>query len=768
MNLRNYVMKSALWIELKNLIVKNKVEYVSFDIFDTLLRRNCEKPTDIFERIGTKAIVNGLPINTDPTSFMNSRIYFEKKARLSSTNEDVTLDEIYNCSPYNSDTQSKLKKIELQLEDEALYADPIMKVVLSELQNYNVKIILISDMYLSREFLNTQIKAKLPHFTFKHLFVSSDAMVTKTTGNMFLYVVDKLAISAEKIVHIGDNRIADYQRSKEYGLLSILYNVPEWIEKALSREKTYPSIYENEINDARRTAALLMPQHLNHEQQISYLNGAFIHGPPITGFVRWINREYKKQSVKQLLFLMREGEIYKNAYDYLFSDKDLKSTLFYTSRKATFLPSVNPDNIMESLASVLVRKNYTVKNLLNDLQIDNNESNKFKEILDIQVSEMIQSESTFFDLETVITSNLGKIKKLIADKKSAFNLYLGDTLTSDKFALVDYGAGGTINLQFNQATTTKPVLHLLFTASERAYNKADEIAFSSFLPFKNSHRSYLNALHRTPEIFEYFLTGKSNTTLDYELDNSKYKVDLCEKTPTKRKLSIIEAFNEGVQNYLLISRNAKLAEHSLSAREASLFTLSRQVQFPTLVEADFLGSLEHDDNFGSDSTYTIIKEKELNSVQQSGLYKFWSNHLNFKDNEGNPMVWPQGVITKVKDDFISKDIHLINENTHKHIDKIQEICSVLTDENIDRVSIYGAGEFFDELELYLNALDIKIEFLIDKKAYFTTFKKRRYVVKSPEQAANTDLPIILASEKFVDEMIETINRFNISPHIIRA
>ena len=100
MNLHDLYLNSEISAEI-DLIFKNKeVKVVSFDIFDTLLRRKCGAPTDIFTLVAKTAIERNIPIKSDPETFRNSRIFFEKKARLQSPYQDITLPEIYACSPY--------------------------------------------------------------------------------------------------------------------------------------------------------------------------------------------------------------------------------------------------------------------------------------------------------------------------------------------------------------------------------------------------------------------------------------------------------------------------------------------------------------------------------------------------------------------------------------------------------------------------------------------------------------------------------------------
>ena len=60
---------------------------VSFDIFDTLLKRNVGRPSDVFSVMEYA--------NSDLMGFKNARIFAEQEARKESQYEEVTLNEIY-------------------------------------------------------------------------------------------------------------------------------------------------------------------------------------------------------------------------------------------------------------------------------------------------------------------------------------------------------------------------------------------------------------------------------------------------------------------------------------------------------------------------------------------------------------------------------------------------------------------------------------------------------------------------------------------------
>lgn len=764
MSLSDFYLNSDFRIKILNAIKNDAIEFVSFDIFDTLVRRNCNKPSDIFTRIAEKAILEGILINCDSDSFRNSRIYFEKKARLNSTNQDVTLHEIYANSPYPKKTQQALIEIEKRAELESLSLDPIAYRLVAEVSK-SKKIIAISDMYLDSSFISGLLSKLLPKIHFSQIFISSETKLTKASGDMYSHVLNELKINAKNLIHIGDNVKSDFNNAIEMGIKAFHYNSPSWLERAFKRENIFQNKYSTFIQKARVTASLLSPNNYSHEETMAFLNGCAIHAPTIVGFVKWIRKESELRGIEKHLFLMREGEIYKRIFDYFFEKSN--SEILYASRKATYLPSISTEELNKEISEVLSRKNYTVKNLAQDLYLPTQM---------IETLESIAGEEIQF-----ITSDIQKAKKLrealeqseiqilekIQDKKAIFKAYTKEHLNGQLPALIDFGAGATINYQITKALEEPAIHHFLFYATDRAYSRTHKLSLSSFLPLNDDTRKNINYLYRSPEIFEFFLVGKNTTTLDYEKVNDTIKPILCTNKTSPYNKKLIDAFNHGVDCYIAATNAFDHDEGSVEARLAAISVLTRQVTFPTLEEVQFLGDLGHNDNFGADSQYKIIEEEEINQVSKLGIHEFWKEHKTYKGTLSHRITWPHGLITKLEHDYLAKNVFLLEENEHKHAESLLKIAAQLPPLRNKTAIVYGAGEFFDELEILLDSENIKIEFLIDKKATLGSFTKRNYKVISPENAKKMNKNnIIVASEAFLDEIKQNINSLNICNGVI--
>lgn len=96
-------------------------DVVSFDIFDTLLYRTVQTPTDVF-RLMEPQIYEQDGVK----GFARKRICAEVAARRRSDQADVTLKEIYDCFDATPEQRIRWMRLEQETERQVLRADPIM------------------------------------------------------------------------------------------------------------------------------------------------------------------------------------------------------------------------------------------------------------------------------------------------------------------------------------------------------------------------------------------------------------------------------------------------------------------------------------------------------------------------------------------------------------------------------------------------------------------------------------------------------------------
>lgn len=203
-----------------------KYEIISFDIYDTLIHRTFGTPFNVFKMI-QKKINKTTKVNED---FIFNREQAVKRAWEKTEYEEITLDEIYRNYKKGHLNIDLIKQLEVETEIDCVYPDKRMRSIYKKLKKSKKRIILVSDMYLSKSVIE-KILEKCGYDGYEKLYLSSNIMLKKRTGHLFEFVKKDLQ---EEFVHIGDNYISDYKKAKESGIESVWY-APSAIKQKLHR-----------------------------------------------------------------------------------------------------------------------------------------------------------------------------------------------------------------------------------------------------------------------------------------------------------------------------------------------------------------------------------------------------------------------------------------------------------------------------------------------------------------------------------------------------
>lgn len=414
-----YSQKTSLlpqfkWLEdIKETIVNKECEYVSFDIFDTLICRPFLKPDDLFY-----FITDDFNKLVNPLTFLDfHKIRWEaenecrKLLKYKSNYEDINIDEIYNFISHhykiNKDNIEKIKNIELRLESYFCQRRELGYDLYNLAVYYNKKIICISDMYLRKDFINT-ILNKNGYIDHIDIFISSEERALKGTGNLYKKVIKKIKLkSKQKLVHIGDNWHSDIIQAKNIGIK--IGHLPNPVERLLGNNGgTYSGNFLKKLcnhnkhlfnfNNAIENflgircmlgliAIKLFDNNILSFNLHSDINsnpiffGYFIFGMHLYAITDWLI-ENNKNNKNNIHFIARDGYLPKMAYD-IMSDPNInsKSNYLYLSRKAT-LPL-----LLENTIDIFSFKNFIRYQVMSPIKI--------KELLSAIIR--IDNE-TFFDL----------------------------------------------------------------------------------------------------------------------------------------------------------------------------------------------------------------------------------------------------------------------------------------------------------------------------------------------------------------------------------
>lgn len=201
---------------MKNIILNyliKKYSIITFDIFDTLVERKVDRPSDVFVIVGEKILGK-----ESAEIFVKDRIEAENIARRKLCNVEVSLGDIYKIleKKYEKHIESLINE-EIQTEIDIC----IPKSMGISAFNYAIaqkkEVYIISDMYLPQNVIE-KILSKCEITGEKEVFVSNECGVNKISGKLFQYVVDKYKLDTSEILHIGDSIKADCFGAMKMGI----------------------------------------------------------------------------------------------------------------------------------------------------------------------------------------------------------------------------------------------------------------------------------------------------------------------------------------------------------------------------------------------------------------------------------------------------------------------------------------------------------------------------------------------------------------------
>ena len=190
---------------------------VSFDVFDTVVKREVAEPKDVFALI--EARLRDKP-NISVEHFYELRVEAERIARKANRGREVTLEDIYKQISVSNERRLELMRLECQTEIEISTPNIPIKHVYDACARQGKKILFISDMYLPSEVI-WQILQKNGYDTGR-LYVSCEAGRTKRDGGLFTYVQKTENLTVDSWLHMGDAIPGDFLSPKRLGVKTIL------------------------------------------------------------------------------------------------------------------------------------------------------------------------------------------------------------------------------------------------------------------------------------------------------------------------------------------------------------------------------------------------------------------------------------------------------------------------------------------------------------------------------------------------------------------
>ncbi len=492
--------------KIKLAICDKNIKCVSFDIFDTLIKRPFFVPTDLFLLLNKyfREYTNG----ATGMDFSKIRIYCEQLARERIENEEcqeITLDQIYDtiATEYGIEKNvlDKLKSKEMEYEVRFCTRRNTGYELYTLALAMGKKVIFTSDMYLSRETIN-KILEKNGYIDNEKLYLSSEIKLSKSKGDLFKYVLSDLKIESAQMLHIGDNYGPDVeiprklkinsmhlpkatdvaQNQEKVNLFSkmLMQNMPFWRDNAAAMNfvgiRTMLAIVANKYFDNPFTA-------FNKYSDFNadpYLIGYYILGMYTFGISKWLLDETEGQGYTNMVFMARDGYLPMEAYKIMkkFYKNVPEEKYLYVSRKALVPITIMSKLDFYKLPECINVTKHTPREILKYLKDCIKENCDIEEILkknNIEIDKKLKDIMSFNIFIKVVVGNLYDEQKHM-NNLSKLKTYF-DKFYENKSATFDVGYSARPEL-FLSNLCKKPIdTFFLNVNKDEAFRHSDMASF---------------------------------------------------------------------------------------------------------------------------------------------------------------------------------------------------------------------------------------------------------------------------------------------------
>lgn len=609
---------------------------VSFDLFDTLAERDFAEPHELF-----------LFIEPRVRKYLNNKNfmfhYFRKQAeadvrRPTHGEFEVTLDQIYEkfqeITGLGTEKVTQIKQMEIDAEIALVH--PKRKM----LKEYNFASLLvekrsiITDIYHDRTVIETILK-KIKVNRYASLWISAETKTRKHNGTLYPEYIDwiqtalKQKVPASRLLHVGDNRIADGDMAKKYGMKTYIFPkaLDNFKESRLGKEFLLPahkmggistSVMAGIFSNKFYSAVWNRKNTKSFYSADPYQYGFTTLGPLVLGFVQWLYHRAKLHNINHLYFLARDGWVLKKAYDDLYKDvKDApKSYYLYCSRRAVMVPSI----LSEDCIYELVDQNFNARSI--ESLLDSRFGLSWNEI----PSEITKQYgykrndivSPYYE-QPKLKKFLTAISETILAKAQTEREDYIDYLNSLNFienaknkdcAVVDIGYSGSMQMYLKKMLGLETLAGYYYLTHHHSRDVFRKDIFEGYLQNLDDHKiGFRHSLNDHVFIFESALSSPEGSLLSIRGKGKERKFIFLHAEEEERRQYLVNAIHRGSDDFIqhFVNRFGHYAydyEISPLLSSALIFKFSSQ---PTGLDASMFVNFEVENLFGGGSVCLIAE-----------------------------------------------------------------------------------------------------------------------------------------------------------------
>lgn len=602
--------------------VLHECEFITFDIWDTVLRRSCD-PDEIKLRTARALwLLFQNPQNKHEHVNPIKLFWLRKEAEQNVADEhyEYRVEDVFRewLSLYGIKLDAQIQNFtkyllecELHAERSATSPDETIARLLNGLNGKRA--LAISDFYHSSESLGSILEHHGLKAFFDKIYVSCDWMKTKRAGSLYDLVLQEEKTHPKKITHVGDNPHADHEKASEKGMQAYLYQNPLEKNRIDALKRTFEDYLAGNPKPHYKNILGLLDysRHVSPNGDMANITDLTVAGklltPIVVGFVLSCMQEAIRRQCPRIFFFAREGIFFKRIYEELVTLDifDLgqypQPEILYVSRRATFAASLSQLSLEEMMRMWNMYSTQSVVAMARSLNLDTDSvadmarNHGIEPHIPVQYPWQNEQFKAFFHSPEFQAYAV----PALAQQKARLLQHLEQAGFEPEAAIdrviVDIGWRGTI--QDNISYLVKGNIHGVYLALKTYLNQQPE---------NSSKSAYLSDDNSTEHFdlgdvaaFEFILNAPGGSCIGYENNGTPQREIIHgEETVINHQVAAIQAGILEGTNALgqYIRRHGLIAEDIIPlARHLVTCYLNTS---PTCIADAFL-ALEHNETFGT-------------------------------------------------------------------------------------------------------------------------------------------------------------------------
>lgn len=625
--------------------MNSNIDIVSFDLYNTLIRRSVRDPLDIFSFTEKECRSKGINC---PNNYLQIRKNYGEIIQKKYSG-CATISQIYNelALIYPDYNWELIKEIEIEIEKNNCHANSAGIELYRYYKINSIPIIIVSDMYLSSYTLS-EIMSKCGVKGYEKLYVSCETKMTKGKGDLFDYVLKDRNIKPYRMLHIGDSWRGDF-------IIPLLKGIRV---HHIVEAKQY--FFNKKMYDCNLDYRAIMNVADSVSGRLNFMGklGSVTFGPLLYGFTKWLDNITRNDDIDMVLFMSRDGFIMKKSFELLGAKR--QSKYLYGSRRAFTVPLLWKCETIEDVRRLIpFPHRMSMKDFVERLGLENySYDNSF---FNIDIEKKYENDSLFEQpyfnrcyqkiMEEAKANSYSEYKNIARYIKS-LNLH-------GNVGMVDIGYHGSIQFAFEKLLEELKIDaqvsgYYVVIANEPSHISQKDIKAIGYLGDCNRNQDIYKRIRKFVPLFELAFLAPHGSTKNFSMDNGRVNPALYDFEYERRisDYNQVREFQNGAIEFCALLNKTGLGDLMKLTPEIVMLNYIRMGTKPTMKEAMVWGDL----SFFEYSTHLIAKPRP---------YRYYLQLARLRDDFMNSY-WKIGFLKRIC------RISIPYELIYDHIKKINE------------------------------------------------------------------------------------------------